>query len=291
MIFLGPMDAIRSLCGFTDALERLLASADALAFERAWREGDLDEVGWEALALGRRATVAVGAGAALERALAQVDRRLLAVLERCRAFLDPHLVTFRVPELERWQHAAAAALVAARWGVAGLRTIVADTRAPLARRYFAFLGLAERHPEGAWPLFERYLTTAGAHHAFVAAAVEAARYYPRQAGLLVELFQRIRGDEMLRRFLGPKILESLYVLCDPRSLPLFEQLLVTGHTDPDLERCEVTRALVAVRKLTGRLAPSSKFADADEEAVQRTLDDAERRFEQGRDRIVPVNVI
>src|SRR5207245_569761 len=54
MIFLGPMDAIRSLCGFTDALERLLASADAVAFERAWCEGDLDQVGWEALALGRR---------------------------------------------------------------------------------------------------------------------------------------------------------------------------------------------------------------------------------------------
>src|SRR2546428_660905 len=176
MIFLGPMDAIRSLCGFTDALERLLASADAVAFERTWCEDDLDQVGWVALALGRRGT-------------------------------------------------------------------------------------------------------------------GAARYDPGQAGLLVELFQRIRGDEMLRRFLGPKILESLYVLCDPRSLPLFEQLLVTGHTDPDLERCEVTRALVAVRKLTGRLAASSKFADADEEAVQRTLDAAERRFEQGRDRIVPVNVI
>src|SRR5438309_3139520 len=290
MIFLGPMDAIRSLCGFTDALERLLASADAVAFERAWREGDLDQVGWEALALGRRAAGA-GGGAALERALAQVDRRLLAVLERCRAFLDPHLVTFRIPEIERWQHAAAAALVGARRGAAGLRTSVADTQAPLPRRYFAFLGLADRHPQGAWPLFERYLTTPRAHHAFVAAAVEASRYYPGQAGLLVELFQRIRGDEMLRRFLGPKILESLYVLCDPRSLPLFEQLLVTGHTDPDLERCEVTRALVAVRKLTGRLAASSKFADADDEAVQRTLDAAERRFEQGRDRIVPVNVI
>src|SRR2546430_3045433 len=101
MIFLGPMEAIHSLCRFTDALERLLASADAVAFERAWREGDLDQVGWEALALGRRATGAGEAGAALERALAQVDRRLLAVLERGRAFLDPHLVTFRVPELER----------------------------------------------------------------------------------------------------------------------------------------------------------------------------------------------
>src|SRR5438876_2562572 len=123
---------------------------------------------------------------------------------RRRAFLDRHLVTFRVPELERWQHAAAAALVGARWGVAGLRTVIADTGAPLGRRYFAFLALAERHPEGAWPLFERYLTTPGAHHAFVAAAVEAARYYPGHADVLVRLFERIRGDQLLRRFLGPK---------------------------------------------------------------------------------------
>ena len=50
-------------------------------------------------------------------------------------------------------------------------------------------------------------------------------------------------------------------------------------------------ALVAVRKLTGRVAPSCKFADAEQEAVQRTLDDAERRFEAERDRIVPVTVI
>src|SRR3989449_593962 len=285
MIFLVPMDAIRSLCRFTDALERLLASADALAFERAWREGDLDQVGWEALALGRRATGAGEAGAALERALAQVDRRLLAVLERGRAFLEPHLVTFRIPELERWQHAAAAALVGARWGVAGLRTVVADTQAPLARRYFAFLGVAERHPAGAWPLFERYLRTPGAHHAFVAAAVEATRYSPGHADLLVRLFERIRGDQMLRRFLGPKILESLYVLGDPASLPLLEQLLITGHTDADVDRCEVTRALVAVRKLTGRVAPSSKFADVDGPALRHALDDAERRFEAERDRI------
>src|SRR5213595_2533494 len=86
--------------------------------------------------------------------------------------LDRHLVTFRVPELERWQHAAAAALVGARWGVAGLRTVIADTQAPLGRRYFAFLALAERHPKEAWPLFAKYLQTPGAHHAFVAAAVE-----------------------------------------------------------------------------------------------------------------------
>ncbi len=96
---------------------------------------------------------------------------------------------------------------------------------------------------------------------------------------------------MLRRFLGPKILESLYVLGDPASLPLFEQLLITGHTDADVDRCEVTRALVAVRKLTGRVAPSSKFADADGPALRHALDDAERRFEAERDTIVPVVVI
>src|SRR5881296_1354562 len=271
---------------FAGALERLLAAPDAQAFERAWEAAHVDRLAWDALGGARRAD-----SEALEPALDQVDRRLLAMLERCRAFPDPHVVTFRVPELERWQHAAAAALVGARWGVAGLRTVIADTGAPLGRRYFAFLALAERHPEGAWPLFERYLVTPGAHHAFVAAAVEAARYYPGHADVLVRLFERIRGDQLLRRFLGPKILESLYVLGESLSLPLFEELLVAGHTDPDVDRCEVTRALVAVRKLTGRLAPSAKFGDGDEATLRRTLDDAERRFEEARDRIVPVVVI
>src|SRR5438445_665309 len=118
----------------------------------------------------------------------------------------------RLTELRR--RASAAALVGARWGVAGLRTVIADTRAPLGRRYFAFLALAERHPKQAWPLFAKYLETPGAHHAFVAAAAEAARYYPGEAHNVIALFQRIRGDQMLRRFLGPKILESLYVLGD-----------------------------------------------------------------------------
>jgi len=271
---------------FAGALERLLAAPDAQAFEREWETAHVDRLAWEALGGARRAD-----SEALEPALDQVDRRLLAMLERCRAFPDPHVVTFRVPELERWQHAAAAALVGARWGVAGLRTVIADTGAPLGRRYFAFLALAERHPEGAWPLFERYLTTPGAHHAFVAAAVEAARYYPGHAEVLVRLFERIRGDQLLRRFLGPKILESLYVLGEECSLPLFEELLVAGHTDPDVDRCEVTRALVMVRRATGRVAQSCKFADGDEAVVLRTLNEAERCFEATRDRIVPVVVI
>jgi hypothetical protein len=281
------MPSVPVLYRFAGALERLHgASRDAAALERVWEREALDRTAWRALALGRRA-----AGPALEPLLAAVDRRLLAVLECCRALVDPHVVTFRVPELERWQHAAAAALVAARWGVAGLRAVVADTGAPLARRYFAFLALAERHPEGAWPLFERYLETPGAHHAFVAAAVEAARYYPGHSAVLVRLFERIRGDQLLRRFLGPKILQSLYVLGEAESLPLFEELLVAGHTDPDVDRCEVTRALVAVRRLTGRVAPSAKFADPDDHSVRRVLEEAERRFEATRDRIVPVVVI
>jgi len=280
------MDAIGRLCGFAAGLERLLGARDPDTLDGTWEALELSQLGWEALALARRAGTE-----ALEPALAQVDRRLLAVLERCRAFLDPHVVTFRVPELERWQHAAAAALVGARWGVAGLRTVIADTGAPLGRRYFAFLALAERHPRGAWPLFQRYLEAPEAHHAFVAAAVEAARYYPGHAAVLIALFERIRGDEMLRRFLAPKILESLYVLDDPAALPLYQELLVTGHTDPDLDRCEVTRALVGVRKLTGQLAPSSKFPDPAEPGVQRALDEAQRLFDEERDRLVPVVVI
>lgn len=280
------MEATQLLCGFAAALERLLTARDAAELERIWDEIDIGQRGWEALALARRANTE-----SLEPALAQVDRRLLAVLERARAFLDPHIVTFRVPELERFQHAAAAALVGARWGVAGLRTVIADTRSPLGRRYFAFLALGERHPRDAWPLFAKYLETPGAHHAFVAAAVEAARYYPGHATTLIELFERIRGDQMLRRFLGPKILESLYVLDDRAALPLYEGLLVTGHTDPDSSHCEVTRALVGVRKLTGRVAPNSKFPDPEEPRVQQALDAAEQLFEEERDRLVPVVVI
>src|SRR5688572_15428013 len=280
------MDAIRRLCGFAVALQRLLAARDAAELDATWEELNLGQVGWESLALARRANTEK-----LEPALSQVDRLLLATLERCRAFLDPHIVTFRIPELERFQHAAAAALVGARWGVAGLRTVIADIQAPLGRRYFAFLALAERHPKEAWPLFARYLQTPGAHHAFVAVAVEAARYYPGQAPDVIALFQRIRGDEMLRRFLAPKILESLYVLGDPAALPLYEELLVAGHTDRDVERCEVTRALVGVRKLTGKVAANSKFPDPEEPGVLRTLEEAQRIFEEEKDRLEPVVVI
>lgn len=283
-------DALSRLCEFTAALDRLLVVGAPAQFEAEWVATDVQRLGWEALALARRADTEQ-----FEPALAILDRRLLAVLERCRTFLDIHLVTFRIPELERWQHAAAAALVGARWGVAGLRAVIDDRAAPLARRYFAFLALGERHPPGAWSLFHKYLTTPDAHHAFVAAAVEAARYYagsaPPPVRDLVELFERIRADQLLRRFLAPKLLESLYVLGDPAALPLFEELLVAGHTDRDAERCEVTLALVAVRKLTGRIAPSTKFPHPDLPEVVQALDAAAQAFDSARDQLFPVTVI
>jgi hypothetical protein len=58
-----------------------------------------------------------------------------------------------------------------------------------------------------------------------------------------------------------------------------------------VERCEVTRALVAVRKLTGRVAPSSKYSDPEEPDVIRALDEAQRIFEEEKDRLEPVVVI
>ncbi|HKE90661.1 MAG TPA: hypothetical protein VKB45_10005, partial [Gemmatimonadales bacterium] len=113
------MEARDRLRAFIAALEPLLTASDAPGFEAVWEREQLAEVGWEALAQARRA-----GAAALAPLLAALDRRLLAVLERSRAFADLHVVTFRIPELERWQHATAAALVGARWGGAGLRTVI-----------------------------------------------------------------------------------------------------------------------------------------------------------------------
>jgi hypothetical protein len=280
------VDQVATLFQFTGALERLLVTRDTAAFEAVWNAEGLERVGWEALTVARHPH-----SEPLERGLAALDRRLLAALERARALSDLHTSTFRVPELERWQHAAAAALVASRWGVAGLRTVIADTRAPLGRRYFAFLALAERHPPSAGPLFQRYLRTPASHHAFIAAAVEAARWYPEHVEDLLLLFDRIRGEELRRRFLGPKILGSLFCLNDARSVPLFRELCVSGHTDADADLCEVTRALVALRRHCGETVPNVKYPDPGAPEVQAALDLAEAMYEEERGRLSPVTVI
>ena len=278
---------------FAEALRAVLRERTAHDVELRWEALDLEARGWEALARARRADVP-----GWERALDEVDGLLLGLLRRLaamRADAGPpvsRLVTFRLPALERLQHATAAVLVAHRFGSAGLRTVIGDAAAPLGRRYFAFLTLAERHPRDAWPLFARYLTPE-AHHAFLGVAAEVARFYPERgaASYLMDLFETIRSDLHLRAFLSPRILESLYVLDDPATLPFFRDLLVTGHTDPDPQHCEVTRALVMVRRFTGRLEPNTKFPDTDATDVVGTLEKAEEAFDETREMLSPVVVI
>jgi len=278
---------------FAEALRALLDAGNPEAFEATWVAERLDETGWEALLRAWRSDAS-----RWERALDEVDGLLLRLLDRLPVLAAPaeptavHVRTFREPQLERLQHATAAALVAQRYGVAGLRTVVADGEAPLARRYFAFLALAERHGPSEWPLFARYLTP-GAHHAFVGAAAEAARFYPDTgaAGRLVELFDAIRGDLHLRSFLSPRILESLYVLADPATLPFFRSLLTAGYTHADPEYCEVTRALVMVLRFTGQLEPNSKYPDLDAPGVREAVSLAESVFQRRRAILSPVSVI
>jgi len=278
---------------FAWLLRRLLDAREPEAFEALWESLTPEPVGWEALGLARRRS-----DGAWESAVDEVDGLLLRLLDRVPvmtgdATLAGHRIrTFRLPALERLQHAAAAALVAQRYGVAGLRTVVADEQAPIGRRYFAFLALGERHPRGEWPLFARYLTP-GAHHAFVGAAAEAARFYPESdaARKLISLFQAVRADLHLRAFLSPRILESLFVIGDARTLPFFRELLTAGHTAADPERCEVIRALVMIRRMTGRLEPNSKYPDLGDPGIADALTEAESLFERRRDLLNPVTVI
>lgn len=278
---------------FAEGLRRLLEARSARELERHWSGSEIEETGWEALSRARRLDAAHW-----ECVLDEVDGLLLCLLDRLPVLSgesDPaaaRVRTFREPALERLQHGTAAALVAQRYGVAGLRTVLADEEAPLARRYFAFLALAERHPPTEWGVFARYLTP-DAHHAFVGAAAEAARFYPDHspAPRLVELFQAVRADQHLRAFLSPRILESLYVLADRRTLPFFRHLLIAGHTHSDPERCEVTRALVMVRCFTGKLEPSTKYSNLGGQEVPQWLDEAQSLFEVNVEHLQPVLVI
>lgn len=278
---------------FAEALRGLLSQRTPTAFDEEWENVQLERVGWDALERAWRTDRDHWEGA-----LDEVDGLLLRLLDRLPLVASGHgrpamhIRTFRAPAAERLQHAAAAALVAQRYGAAGLRTVVEDERAPFVRRYFAFFALAERHPPREWPLFRRHLTPR-AHHALLGAAVEAARYYPSHdaAPRLVRLFETIRSDLHLREFLAPRLLESLFVLEEPSTLPFFRELLTTGHTHAEPEQCEVTRALVMVKRFTGDIEPNVKFPDQSAASVEERVAEAEMTFGAERDVLHPVVVI
>ena len=57
------------------------------------------------------------------------------------------------------------------------------------------------------------------------------------------------------------------------------------------ERCEVTRALVMVRRFTGTIEPNSKFVDTESEDVKRAIGEAEEAFEKSGEVFTPVVVL
>lgn len=278
------------LHGFAEALRVLLNARSAEQVNTRWLRDRLDERGWEALAAVEGSTDPVVAPI-----LDETDGLLLRLLDRLpmlgHGAGGGRLQTFRLPALERLQHATAAALVAHRYGTAGLATVATDRRAPTARRYHAFLLLARLHVRASWPLFQRYLVP-DAHHAFLGVAAEAARYYPafQPARDLVTLFDAVRQDQHLRAFLGPRLFESLYVLADPVTVPLYHELAAAGHTAADPTRCEVTHALVMLRRLTGTVPVNSKFPEG-EPGTAAWLDRAEARYEADRHVLHPVAVL
>ena len=274
---------------FAESLRDLVSAPSAESVEACWRARSLEDEGWRGLD-----AVAHSTDPAVVPVLEEVDHLLSVALDRLPAIPDEaggRVRGFRVPALERLQHATAAALVAHRFGTAGLATVVADVRSPLSRRYRAFVLLARLHQSATWPLIRRYLHPE-AHYAFLGTAAEAARFYvaERPAGILVELFDATRGDRHLRAFLGPRLLMSLFVLADPVVLPLCRELAIAGHTDPDPRCCEVTHALVLLRRLTGALGPSSKFPD-EGPAVEAWADVAEARLAAECERLRPVALL
>lgn len=281
---------LTSVHGFAEALRALLDARSVAQVEDRWRHDHVDERGWDALAAVERST-----DPGVVPILDETDGLLLRLLDRlpmlAGAAGGARLRTFRLPALERLQHATAAALVAHRYGTAGLATVATDRRAPTPRRYHAFLLLARLHAGATWPLFQRYLVPE-AHHAFLGVAAEAARYYPsaRPAVALVALFDAVRGDLQLRAFLAPRLLESLFVLADPVAVPLYRGLATAGHTAADPLRCEVSHALVMMRRLTGAVPVNSKFPK-DEPAAATWLDRAEAQYEADRHVLRPVAVL
>ena len=108
---------------------------------------------------------------------------------------------------------------------------------------------------------------------------------------MTALFQRVRADQHLRDFLGPRILDSLFVVGTENSLPFYRELLTAGFTHQDPMRCEVTHALVMVRRLTGVIEPSSKYPEVGRADVAEALDRAEEAFRRACESFTPVAVI
>ncbi len=282
-----------SVFRFAEVLRALLSAKTPTHLASDWKTLNVEALGWEAVERTRSRD-----RPRWERALAEVDTLLRRLMARIRVIAggsqpaDVQIRTFRLAALERLQHATAASLVAQRFGLAGLHTVVADRNAPMPRRYYALVALAERHPRNDWPLFAQYLRPR-VHHAFLGVAAEAARFYPGAPVVkhLISLFDLARSDVHLRAFLSPRILASLYALEDIGSLPFFRQLLIVGHTAADAEQCEVTRAIVVVRRLTGRLEPNAKYRDLDVLHVLQKIDAAEATYEARREVLQPVVVI
>lgn len=275
---------------FAETLRDLLAADVPERVEQLWGAYRIDDAGWRALHGVARST-----DPQVVPILDEADGLLLRLRDRLPLLAagraGDHVQTFRLPAIERLQHATAAALVAHRFGTAGLATVVADVRSPIGRRYQALLLLARLHAGVSWPVFQRYLVPE-AHHAFLGLAAEAARFYPAQrpAGSLLDLFESTRSDVLLRAFLGPRLLYSLFVLGDPVALPLYRELAVGGHTNRDPVHCEVTHALVMLRRLTGHIPPNTKFGEPSAQTSV-WVEEAEARYEAARDQLRPVAVL
>jgi len=278
---------------FAESLRWLLRCRTPEAFEAQWTAADPEPLAWESLERAWKRDRDYWEPTLLEiDGLLRRLRNLLSGLSAGSPDASRRIRTFRQPVIERLQHATAAALVAQRYGSAGLQTVIEDHEAPKARQYFSLFALAERHPPGCWDSFAQYLRP-WEHYAFAGAAAEAARFYPDSATApsLVHLFDLVRADEHMRSFLGPRILESLYVISDPCSLPFFRGLLTSGHTHHNPHYCEVTRALVMVQRFTGRIEPSVKYRDCDEPDVRERISQASELFRRQRETLHPVRVI
>jgi hypothetical protein len=278
-----------TLCEFAEDLRKFLTIRSPEGMLKTWDQLRVDMRGRDALKLARR-------GIGGESVISEIDQLLLKVMSRVaeisgiKSPASFRLQTFRYAELERMQCAASAALVDRRYGLAGLHTLVEDEYSPLARRYFAFLCLSERHAPDDWGFFCKYL--AGKHHhSFVATAIESLRYYPERepSSLLLEIFEAVRNEPVLRRFLGPRILQTLYVLEDEVALPLFVDLLVAGHTEADPIVCEVMRAVAVVYRLTGTVPKNSKYRS--EQATRQALALATSSYDDLRSAFLPVEVL